>query len=389
MSEQELFTNLLKDGGIPTTEEEVRAEFEKEVDAEGVAFTNNRDISPWWRMVTVLITTPIVWLIQALIKLVMPQMYVKTASGEFLALHADGVNLEPKTKSKAQGFVQFLRADSSGSLDVPINTAIQSANINGRVYTLRTTATVTFSDGLDTVLAPVEAEEAGSAYNLAAGYYSVLPVLLPGIVAVANLEDWLTHPGTDDEDPEELRKRIRTQYMAVNQWHTDAVYRSLIASFDGVNDDNVFFDSDAPRGPGTADAYVMFETGQPDDSFIHTIQQKITDEGNHGHGDDLKIYAMPETFHDITVTVYTIDGLSGGTKDEIKKSVEDFIWAAFRGNLDYQPTLVKPWSRFSFSLLGGELHRQFDLLRGVDFSLDYIVSQMDLPRINSLSVTVA
>ncbi|WP_299940108.1 baseplate J/gp47 family protein [uncultured Microbulbifer sp.] len=388
MSEQQLFTDLLKEGGIPTTEEAVRKEFEKEVEAENVAFTNKRDISPWWRMVTELITTPIMWLIRALVNSVMPQMYVKTASGEFLALHADGVNLEPKKKSKTQGFVQFKRADSSGSLEVAQNTAIQSPVINGRVYTLRTTAKVTFSDGLDTVLAPVEAEETGSAYNLAAGYYSVLPVLLPGITAVTNLSDWLTHPGTDDEDPEELRKRIRTQFMAVNQWHTDAVYRSLIAGFDGVNDDNVFFDSNAPRGPGTADAYVMFEIGNPDATFIQSIQRKITDEGNHGHGDDLKVFAMPETQHDITVTVHTIDGLSMDTKDHIKADVEHYVRAAFRENQDYQPTLVKPWNRFSFSLLGGELHKQLDLIRGVDFNLAYIVSQMDLPRINSLSVTV-
>ncbi|MFA0810854.1 baseplate J/gp47 family protein [Microbulbifer epialgicus] len=388
MSEQQLFTNLLKEGGVPTTEAEVRTAFEKEVDAEKVAFTNKRDISPWWRMVTALVIKAVMWLINAQIKAVMPQMYVKTASGPFLELKADGVNLEPKKKGKARGFVQFTRADSSGSLDVAQNTAIQSPVINGRVYTLRTTEKVMFTDGMDTVLAPVEAEEAGSAYNLAAGYYSVLPVLLPGVIAVTNLSDWLTHPGTDDEDPEELRKRIRTQFMAVNRWHTDAVYRSLIAGFDGVNDDNVFFNSDAPRGPGTADAYVMFEVGNPDATFIQSIQRKITDEGNHGHGDDVKVFAMPESQHDITVTVYTIDGLSGDTKDNIKADVENFIRAAFRENQDYKPTLVKPWSRFSFSFLGGELHGQFELLRGVDFNLDYIVSQMDLPRINSLSVTV-
>ncbi|WKD48333.1 baseplate J/gp47 family protein [Microbulbifer spongiae] len=389
MSEQQLFTDLLKEGGLPTTEAAVRAEFEKAVQAENVAFTNQREISPWWRMVTILITQPVIWLIQALINRVMPQMYVKTASGPFLALLADGVNLVPKVKTKAQGLVQFTRADSSGALSVAVDTAVQSANINGRVYTLRTTAEAIFPDGQATVLAPVEAEAAGSAYNLAAGYYSVLPVLLPGIIAVTNLSDWLTHPGTDDEDPEALRKRIRTQFMAVNQWHTDAVYRALIAGFDGVDDEHIFFDSDAPRGPGTADAYVMFAIGNPDAAFIQRIQRKITDEGNHGHGDDLKIFPMPETQHTVAVTVYTLDGLSGDTRAELEADVAHFIRAAFRENRDYQPTLVQPWSRFSFSLLGGELHRQFELVRGVNFNLEYIVSEMNLPRLQSLSVTLS
>lgn len=389
MSEQQLFTDLVKQGGLPTTEAEVRAEFESEVQAENVAFTNNSDFSPWWRMVTALVTKPVIWLIQALINSVMPQMFVKTASGAFLDLLADGVNLERKQAAKAQGQVQFTRANSAGTLDVPAGTAVQSANINGRVYTLRTTAKATFTDGLATVLAPVEAEEEGSAYNLAAGYYSVLPVLLPGITAVTNLSDWLLQPGADEEDDDDLRARIRTQFLAVNQWHTDAVYRALISSFDGVAADNVYFDSDAPRGPGTADAYVMLEIGTPDAAFIASIQSLITNDGNHGHGDDLQVFAMPETQHNVIATIYPIGNLSGPTVTKLENDVADFIRAAFRQNQDYTPTLVRPWSRFSFSRLAGELHAEFDLLQGVDFDLDYIVSSMDLPRLNSLSVVSA
>ncbi|MFC6633527.1 baseplate J/gp47 family protein [Microbulbifer taiwanensis] len=389
MNEQQLFTDLVKEGGLPTTEAEVQAEFEKEVDAEDVAFTNDSEVSPWWRMVTALITKPVLWLIQALITAVMPQMFVKTAKGAFLDLLAWGVNLKRKLAAKALGQVQFTRATTAGTLDVPAGTAVQSANINGRVYTLRTTETVTFGDGMATALAPVEAEESGSAYNLAAGYYSVLPVLLPGITAVTNLDDWLLQPGADEEKDDDLRARIRTQFLAVNQWHTDAVYRALISGFDGVAADNVYFDSDAPRGPGSADAYVMLEIGTPDAAFIASIQSKITDEGNHGHGDDLQVLAMPETQHDVTATIYPLANLSGATVDQLKADVEDFIRAAFRGNQDYAPTLVRPWSRFSFSFLSGELHTQFPLLHGVDFNIDYIVSQMALPRLNSLTVTLA
>ncbi|MCX2834452.1 baseplate J/gp47 family protein [Microbulbifer thermotolerans] len=389
MSEQQLFTNLVREGGLPTTESEVRAEFEAEVVKEDVAFTNDSAVSPWWRMVTALITKPVIWLIETLINAVMPQMFVKTASGLFLDLLAWGVNLERKRAVAAQGRVQFTRATTAGTLEVPADTAVQSANINGRVYTLRTTETVTFEDGRDTVLAPVIAEETGSAYNLAAGYYSVLPVLLPGITAVTNLDDWLLVPGADEETDDDLRARIRTQFMAVNQWHTDAVYRALISSFDGVAADNVYFDSDAPRGPGTADAYVMLEIGTPDPAFIASIQSKITDEGNHGHGDDLQVFAMPETLHDVTATIYPMENLSSETVAQLQADVENFIRAAFRENQDYSPTLVRPWSRFSFSFLAGELHAQFPLLHGVDFNIDYIVSEMALPRLNSLTVTVA
>lgn len=389
MSERETFTELLREGGLPTTEAEVRAEFEAEVASENVAFTNDSTVSPWWRMVTALITKPVMWLIDALITSIMPQMFVKTATGAFLDLLAWGVGLERKQAAAAAGFVTFTRATTAGTLDIPAGTAVQSPTINGRVYTLRTTETVTFADGMATAQAPVEAAETGSAYNLAQGYYSVLPVLLPGITAVTNPEGWLTQPGADREPDDELRARIRTQFLAVNQWHTDAVYRALISSFDGVAPDNVFFDSDAPRGPGTADAYVMLEIGTPDAAFIAPIQSLITDEGNHGHGDDLRVFAMPETQHDVIASIYLMENLSAETREEQRLNVADFIRAAFRENQEYTPTLVRPWSRFSFSFLAGEMHTQFPLLRGVDFNLDYIISGMDLPRLGSLSVTLA
>ena len=388
MSDQR-FTDLVREGGLPTTEAEVRARFEADVAAQNVAFTNNTAFSPWWRMVTTLITQPVMWLIGTLINAVMPQMFVKTASGVFLDLLADGVNVARKQAVKAKGQLQFSRADSTGTLDVPAGTAVQSANINGQVYTLQTTRTVAFDDGQAAVLAPVEALASGSAYNLAEGYYAVLPVLLPGITAVTNVADWLHVPGADEETDNDLRARIRNQFLSVNQWHTDAVYTALISGFEGVKTENVYFNADAPRGPGTADAYVMFETGNPDASFIALIQQKITDEGNHGHGDDVRVFAMPETLHPVSATLYPMENLPSADTAALKTNVEHFIRAAFRENLDYTPTRTRPWSRFSFSRLAQELHAQFPSLLSVAFTTGDITSQMALPRLGMLTVVVS
>lgn len=388
MNEKALFTSLLRDAGVPTREAEVREAFEKEVIAEDVAFSNNSEFSPWWRMITRLVTLPVMWLIEALTSQVLPQVFVKTATGRFLGLLANGVNLERKAARKAEGRVQFTRAAPTGALSVPAGTRIRSANINGHFYELVTTAAVAFVEGESTALAPVVALEAGSAYNLAAGYYAALPVPVNGIVAVTNLDNWLTVPGADEEDDDALRQRVRNQFLAVNQWHTDAVYRSLISSFEGVNADNVFFDSDAPRGPGTADAFVLFETGNPDASFIAQIQHLITDDGNHGHGDDLKVFAMPETVHDVTANVWAVDTLTAQERTDLVDGVEQMIRAAFRENQDYSPTRVLPFARFSFSRLSQELHSQFAGLSSIDFEGSDIVSTMNVPRLNALQVVL-
>ncbi|ABC33404.1 uncharacterized phage Mu protein gp47-like protein [Hahella chejuensis KCTC 2396] len=381
------FRRLVKDAGIPTTEAELNRAWREEVAAQGVAFSNDSDYSPWWRMVSALVTQPVLWLVDLLISGVLPQMFVKTASGAALDLLAWGVAVERKQAARARGRVQFTRADLSGELEIAAGTGIQSASINGKIYSLRTTAPQRFHDGEATLLVDVEAVDVGSGYNLAAGYYAVLQTPIPG-VTVTNLDNWLLQPGADRETDDALRRRVRNQFSAVNQWHTDAVYTAIIARFDGVSVDNVFFEHEAPRGPGTANAFILFETGAPDAAFLARIQATISDDGNHGHGDDLQVFAMPETQHDVSADMWADDRLDATAREQLRQSVMQFIRAAFRENQDYQPTRTFPFSRFSFSRLAQELHGEFPALASIDFKTSDITSQMDIPRLKSLTVTL-
>lgn len=384
---QQDFEQLVKNAGVPTTADEFRAEWETEVADQGSAFTNNSDYSPFWRVVTALVTAPAVWLVQMLVTQVLPQSFLKTASNVFLELLAWGYNIERKGAVKTLGNVRFTRASTIGTLEVPAGTLIQTAPINGNVYQVVTTAAVTFANGYNTVMAPVEAAAEGAAYNLAAGYYAILPTPISGVVSVTNLADWITTLGADEESDDDLRARVRNQFSAINQWHTDAVYRSIIASFPGVSVSNVYFQHNAPRGPGTANAYVMFDIGDPDPAFIASIQAEITDNGNHGHGDDLVVYAMPETLHTLTVQYWIVPNMSSTERTQLNADIEQFIRAAFRENTDYSPTKTYPFSRFSLSRLAQELHSQFPKLASVDFTQDDVVSGLAIPRLQTLTVT--
>ncbi|WP_020411011.1 baseplate J/gp47 family protein [Hahella ganghwensis] len=387
MSDQQAaFTRIVKEAGIPTTEAELKQHWEAEVNAQGVAFSNNSDYSPWWRIVTALVTKPVLWLVQMLIQNVLPQMFVKTATGPMLDLLAWGVNLERKHAAKAQGILQFTRAEVSGTLEIPAGTAVLSANINGQIYSLVTLENQSFQDGEDSLRVNAEAVAEGQGYNLSSGYYAVMQTPIPG-VAVTNPTDWLQRPGADRETDDELRERVRNQFSAVNQWHTDAVYTAIMASFDGVSVDNVYFLHGAPRGPGTANAYILLDTGTPDQGFLDQIQSRISDEGNHGHGDDLLVAAMPETFHDLTADLWLNEALTEAQRTQITADITQFIRAAFRENQDYAPTLTHPFSRFSFSRLGQELHREFPALVSIEFAGSDIVSELNVPRLKSLTVT--
>lgn len=382
------FKQALADAGIPMTEAALKAAWEVEVVAQGSKLANTSAYSPFWRVVTALVTKPVLWLLTFVSDTVLPNFFLKTAEKTWLDMLAWAVDVERKGASKAIGFITFIRATGAGVLEVPIGTLVQSVPINGNTYQVVTTAVGSFADGQLRLQIPVLALDKGSGYNLAPGYYGVLPVPVPGIIAVTNEADWLTTPGADKEPDDELRLRARNQFSAVNQWHTDAVYRAMIAAFPGVQPNGVYFEHGAPRGPGSANAFVLFEATVPADSYLVQINAKIRDQGNHGHGDDLLVMVMPETQNDIDLTIWPISTLTEAQRDTLKAQVELFIRAAFRESTatDYQPTLTYPQARFSFSRLGEELHQQFPGLESLRFTNSDIVSELTIPRIQTLQV---
>ena len=382
------FKKVIADAGIPTTEAALKAEWEKEVEAQGAKVANTSSYSPFWRVMTALATKPVLWLLDFLCMTVLPNFFVKTAVDAWLDMLAWAVNVERKGATKAAGHLLFTRSGASGGLEIPFGTVVQSASINGHIYELATTAIGSFTEGVLQIQVPVEALDVGSGFNLAPGYYAVLPAPIPGVVQVINADNWLSSPGADREPNDELRLRVRNQFSAVNQWHTDAVYRAMIAAFPGVRPDGVYFEHDAPRGPGSANAYVLFDADVPAAAYLEQINAHIRDQGNHGHGDDLLVMVMPETMHTLSVAIWPRPTLSEVQKRALLNEIELFIRAAFRESTtsDYQPTLTYPQSRFSFSRLGEELHLQFPGIESLHFSNNDILSELNIPRIQSLEV---
>nr|WP_218173058.1 baseplate J/gp47 family protein [Pseudomonas veronii] len=380
----------MSDSGIPTTEAELAREWEKLAQEQGSTLSNTSAYSPFWRVITALVTKPVMWLIAFLSDTVLPNFFVKTAVGMWLDALAWAVNVERKGATVATGVLLFSRANTGGELEVAVGTVVQSPTLNGHIYQLVTTELRTFREGESQLSVPVKAVGAGSGYNLAPGYYAVLPEPVPGVVQVVNTTDWLTAPGADAEPDDQLRLRVRNQFSAVNQWHTDAVYRAIITAFPGVSADGVYFEHGAPRGPGSANAFVLFEAGVPAATFLQKINQHIRDEGNHGHGDDLLAMAMPETQHSINLQVWPKPNQTADQLETLRIELGLFVRAAFRESTqrDYSPTRTYPQSRFSFSRLTEELHLKFAQVESMRFAEADIVSGLSIPRIQNLSVNL-
>lgn len=384
------YEKILADNGMPVTEEQARAEFEAIVQSEGL-ITNTSRMSPFWRLITAIVTRPVMWLKDALVNVVMKNLFLATAEGFFLDIFAWAVNLTRKEATPASGVIRFIKSDISRPITVPADTLIQTERINGVIYTLKTRQATLIPEGIAGMSVDVIAEDTGAGFNLAPGYYRILPVAVDGIDAVENEENWLTVPGADEESDNELRDRIRNQFNLAGAYHTDAVYRGLIAGVAGISADRIYFLHDAPRGPGTANAYIMLDAGIASEPFIDSVNSFITDEGHHGHGDDLRCFAMPETHHDLTVTLwlYAAMNLNEEEIQLLKHNSGNLIRCAFRENSDYDVQKTWPYSRFSMSRLGEELHLHFPAIESVAFSLPDIISDLDIPRLNQLTIEVA
>lgn len=383
------FEQVLRDSGMPTTEAEVTAAFKATVQAEGF-ITNTSRMSPFWRLITKIVTTPVMWLKDALVSVVLRNMFVATASGTMLRLLAWAVNIEAKPASTAAGMVRFYKAKAADVVTISAGTVIQTERINGVIYSVAVSEDTTLPAGPESGLVPVTATGTGSGYNLAPGYYRILPVAVAGIASVVNEDEWLITPGADEESDDELRDRTRNQFNLVGNYHTDAIYRSMIAGVLGLSVDRIFFLHDAPRGPGTANAYLLLDSGEISQPFVDAVNDYVNSQGHHGHGDDLQCFAMPETTHTLAVTVY-VENKENMTDEELsrlKTDVSNLIRCAFRENTNYDVKKTWPYSRFSFSNLGREIHRAFPVIDSLSFSLTDIVSELSVPRLAGLTVEI-
>lgn len=385
-----VFSQLVADAGLPTTEDQAKAKWQAEADAVSSPYNNSDSHSPFWRAILALVTAPVLWLVNDLVVLqLLPNMFLQTAQKSFLDFFGWAVDLERKAAAKAKGNLTFSRVSAVGQVIIPAGTIVQSPVINNKTYHLVTKADAILVDGQSVATVLAEAAEVGAGYNLPAGFYAVMPEPVPGITAVTNGADWLVSAGADDEEDDDYRLRIRNQFSAVNQYHTDAVYTKIVTSFANINTRNVFFEHNAPRGPGTANIYILMDVGEPSTEMLADIQAHIMDDGNHGHGDDLVVYAMPSVPQDLTVTIQAYPNATAEEQAALLQSVTDAVGAAFRQNDQYTLTVTQPWSEFAFSRLGGELHQLFPELYSVKFSLADIVSELNIPRLNSLDVVFA
>ncbi|WP_324006283.1 baseplate J/gp47 family protein [Aeromonas hydrophila] len=385
------FMALLAEAGVPTTEQAMEAELKKEVVAAGSLITNDSDVSPFWRLVRGVVITPALWLIRTLLAgHVLPNTFAATATDAYLDLKAWDVDLTRKAAQKTRGVIHFIKVNPGEAVTIPADIWVTTERINGTIYRVKPLQAVVSPAGEAMAKVVCEAEFAGSAWNLAPGYYNLLSEPVTGILSARNDDkEWITTQGADAEGNDALGLRIQNQFSAVGRYHIDAIYRSMLASVAGIRADHIFFEHEGPRGPGTANAYILLEVGATPASLINQLNDYVGRQGNHGHGDDLFVMSIPETQHSLTLELWPQANLTDEQKATLKAGSESLVKAAFRQSADF-PAVTRTWprSRFSLSQLARELHSQFPQLQSLKFAQDDIVSGLAIPRLSTLEVTL-
>ncbi|KJG42579.1 baseplate J/gp47 family protein [Photobacterium angustum] len=382
------FSQLAKNAGVPLDKSQWKAVLKQEADKQGSIIANDSKYSPFWRLMEALVITPTLWIIQTLlIGYVLPNMFVATATGQWLNLWAWQFDLTRKPASKTKGKVLFHRVAERGPMIIiPAGTWVQTEIINNTVYRVKVLADTPLLENETVVAVDVQAENAGDAYNLGGGYYRYLSKPITGVHNVGNTDDWIVEAGANEETDDDLRLRIRNQFTSVAKWHIDAAYRAILTKRAGINDDNVYFLHDAPRGAGTANAYILLDTGEPSSQMLLDLNTCVMTEGKHGHGDDMAVMAMPNQSVDVTCRLFFKRELIEEKRQQLAQQVELLIQSAFRENTDFSVTKTAPNTRFSFSRLAQEIHDKFDGIDSLEFENRDIITEMWVPRINTLKV---
>jgi len=385
------FKKVLANSGIPTDEAAATALFRGMAHAESSPFNNQSPYSPFWRLVSAFAVKPVLFLSDLLANEVLPSLFLKTAAGQWVDLFAWQLGLERKQSTKAIGRITLSRYSKESTLTVPKGTVIQSASIGGDVFRLITVSDISFAPGDTEIQVLAEAEEPGTRYNLANGFYALIATDLAGIASVSNKADWLVVPGTDIEGDTALKARCRNQFAAVNAWHINQAYIGMVTQWAGVDVADVFIDSNAPRGAGTANIYILFDQSEPAQTWLDEMNAFVMAQGNHGFSDDVVIAAIPYFDIEQSAKIELSSSLDETSKTRLLTDIESFIRVAFRQlpNTTFKPTRTKPHKRFRWSKLIYELHSTFGDLESIDFSHDEDLSaQLAQPRLSKLVVTL-
>lgn len=215
------------------------------------------------------------------------QMFLSSASGEYLDKHALTRGLYRKESKKSTGEVTFYRnVVTDSEVIIEKGTVVSTAGPAIRQFVTDETVTILPNTGSATVSAT--AIEGGASYNVLSHTITVLVTPPAGVTKVVNTKAF--KGGSDEESDEELRERVLYSYRDISNGTNAVYYKRLAESVPGVYSASVV---PQERGAGTLNVYIC---GKGDDASVNRDHigtvQALLDENRELNVDILVLYAL-------------------------------------------------------------------------------------------------
>lgn len=301
-----------------------------ELQAKGFAITNFNSGGVFYTLLMIAFRIRIE-LVQ-LLRSVLSNMFVSSATGVWLELKAADFSKKRKAAVKTQGKVIVSRAADGVAVTIPAGSIFKTEkDINGTELRFFATANTILQQGSLSVDVPVEAEKEGILYNVATGKITKSLTFISGIDTITNGTGWITREGSDIEDDESLRERLLNAWADVATMPIAQKYKNVCEAVSGVL--FVRVNDQHPRGQGTIDIIVTSTVGAATETLLSLVSA-AADEIKAPY-DDVLVKSSTISLTNVSVTVSVATGTNtNGLADRVTTTIQSIMKISKDRNLN-------------------------------------------------------
>lgn len=253
-----------------------------------------------------------------LARVILNNMFIRHAEGKWLELKAAEFSKSRKAAIKTQGYITINRSNSDTALTITKGHIFKTKpDASGTELKYYAVADTLIPAGTRTGKVLVEAEKAGTQYNVSENQITVSMIYLEGIENITNDQDWIYLEGADEESYSSLRTRTLGSWEELSVNTTAGKLKSVVESLPGVM--CAYVDDQHPRGQGTVDVIVIGTAGAASAELIQQAQQAIdTLRDNY---EDYLVKPGEIVYQDVDITLHLKTGTSTTDVADVAKTL--------------------------------------------------------------------
>lgn len=301
--------------------EELKNSIQEELAEEGFVITNFSSGGVFYTLLMILIQIRIE--LVKLLRSVVNNNFISHAENTWLELKAADFSKKRKQPTKTRGYVTLERDAGGEAIKIAKEDVFKTdQDINGEELRFIVLEDVVLQKDSNKQKILVAAEIEGSKYNVPPGQIRKSLTHIEGVDRILNESDWLIQEGSDLEDIESLRDRVKNSWAELSTFPIRDKYKNVCEAVSGVL--FVRVDDVHPRGQGTVDIIVTSTAGAATDDLL----TKVAIEANKIKGpyDNLLVKSSEIVIQDITIIIYIAENANDeGIKERAEAIITELL----------------------------------------------------------------